>query len=116
MNSDNITIKRKDRVYDALYGLTKDLFSDDLEPDMQIGFEASIISRETGILRNNVSKELNTLFREKKVVKIMGKTVCFLHSGYLEDKFDIALKSYLFENQKDFLNLIKYKDSGKNDE
>ena len=115
MNSDNITIKRKDRVYDTLYGLTKDLFSDDLKPDMQIGFEAGIISKETGILRNNVSKELNTLFREKKVVKIMGKTVCFLHSGYLEDKFDIGLKSYLFENQKDFLNLIKYKDIGKND-
>lgn len=60
---------RKDKVYMALENACKK-YCDYLElnnlEEERIGFDTTEISELTGILRNNISKELNQLVKEKK--------------------------------------------------
>ncbi|SKA80012.1 hypothetical protein SAMN05428976_10430 [Clostridium sp. USBA 49] len=74
-------MKRIDKVYNYLIEKSKDLTLEDLKENK--GFSASEISEALGILRNNVSMELNTLLRQDKIIKIKGRPVLYEDLYYI---------------------------------
>lgn len=77
-------MKRIDRIHNYLIERTLQLDINSLKG--KVGFSAREISDELGILRNNVSMELNILFKQDKVIKIIGRPVLFIDKSSLEDK------------------------------
>lgn len=63
----------------------------------QKGFSAQEIGDALDILRNNVSKELNALCRDKKVIKIKNRPVLYFDRKHLEDIFGINIPEDLEE-------------------
>ncbi|MBP3039035.1 sigma 54-interacting transcriptional regulator [Bacillaceae bacterium Marseille-Q3522] len=74
---------RKQKIYEALKELCRKVSLEDLENGFS-GFETSEMSEITGVIRNNVSKELNTLVREKKIIKIKGHPVHYFDKERLQ--------------------------------
>lgn len=74
---------RKQNIYETLKALCSKVSLEDLEQGFS-GFDTNQISQINGIIRNNVSKELNKLVREKKVIKIKGHPVYFFDKARLE--------------------------------
>jgi transcriptional regulator with AAA-type ATPase domain/transcriptional regulatory protein LevR len=101
MNSDSKVsskLSRKDKVYSKLRELTDKLTLNDIKTTRDIGIDAQTVCDEIGVSRNNVCKELNDLFREKKVIKIIGKPVLYLDSFVLKLKFDFECEEQVFKN------------------
>ncbi|MCR1899108.1 sigma 54-interacting transcriptional regulator [Irregularibacter muris] len=65
-------MSRKQIIYDCLINLCNSTTLEEIEEGF-LGFETRIISKKTGFIRNNVSKELNQLTREGKVIKVVGR-------------------------------------------
>lgn len=57
----------------------------------RIGFDAQQIATALDILRNNVSKELNELHRQGKIVKFLGRPVLYFDKACLESMLGVAL-------------------------
>ena len=76
-----IKITRRENVYLIIKQLCKESL---LMTNGVYGFEASLISQKSGYDRNNVSRELNSLFREEKIIKINGKPVRYLEKESAE--------------------------------
>jgi transcriptional regulator with AAA-type ATPase domain len=76
-------MKRIDKIYNYILEnsnkLDKEKFLE------QKGFSAQEIGDTLNILRNNVSKELNSLCREKKIIKIKNRPVLYFDRKHLED-------------------------------
>lgn len=87
---------RKEKIYNELKKLCEDITLKKIK-DGFTGFDAAIISEKIGISRNNVSKELNLLVSEKKVVKIHGRPVYFVERHKLEEILGIELKDNQLE-------------------
>ena len=51
----------------------------------RVGIDAGKIAEDLDILRNNVSMELNALYRQGKIIKIMGRPVLFFDRQVLEN-------------------------------
>lgn len=51
----------------------------------RVGIDAGKIAEALDILRNNVSMELNALYRQGKIIKIMGRPVLFFDRQVLEN-------------------------------
>ena len=62
-----IRMKRSERIYNYIRGKSSSYTKEQLKG--QIGFDAQEIAAALDILRNNVSKELNELHRQNKIVK-----------------------------------------------
>lgn len=77
-------MKRKEVVCYELERLTLALTLDVLVGTMGGGLDAARISNNLGLARNSVSKELNELWLEKKVIKIKTRPVLFLHRNACE--------------------------------
>lgn len=56
-----------------------------------VGQDAQEIADALGILRNNVSKELNELHREGRIVKFKGRPVRYFDKGTLEELLGVDL-------------------------
>lgn len=100
----SIKITRKENVYNKIHQLC--------EKNLMIknglyGYEASLIAQETGYDRNNVSRELNTLFREKKIIKINGKPVRYLTKEAAESKLGIKYEELFYSCQEIFQDYIR---------
>ena len=52
----------------------------------RIGFDAQEIAEALDMLRNNVSKELNALHRQGKIVKFSGRPVLYFDKACLDRK------------------------------
>ena len=96
-------MKRIDKIYDYIYQASKILDKDKLLE--QKGFSAQEIGDTLDILRNNVSKELNTLCREKKIIKIKNRPVLYFDRKCLEYILSIKLPEDL-EELSDINSLI----------
>ena len=96
-------MKRIDKIYDYIFQASKILDKDKLL--VQKGFSAQEIGDTLDILRNNVSKELNTLCREKKIIKIKNRPVLYLDRKCLENILSIKLPEDL-EELSDINSLI----------
>lgn len=102
-------MKRKEKVYYLLKELTLEkleLFSE----EERIGIDTSTLEEKLKLGRNNVSKELNGLVSEDKVLKIKGKPVLYLAKEVVEEKFLKKIHNNIFESckkLKDILNIEK---------
>ncbi|MCG1013234.1 sigma 54-interacting transcriptional regulator [Tepidanaerobacter sp. GT38] len=67
---------RKDRIYNALKDMCKNISKSDIERGFN-GFTASEVADKVSVHRSNVCKDLNSLFVEKKLIKVKGKPVFF---------------------------------------
>ncbi len=88
-------MKRIDKIYNYIFknsnNFNKDNFLD------QKGFSAQEIGEKLDILRNNVSKELNILCREKKIIKIKNRPVMYFDRSCLENILSVRLPEDLEE-------------------
>lgn len=84
-------MKRIDKIYTYLIENSENYTQDDILKG--IGITTIDISENLGILRNNVSKELNTLFRDNKIVKIRSKPVLYYTKDLIETLFNVNLTS-----------------------
>lgn len=75
---------RKQKIYKILQKLCLSISLEDIQNGFS-GFETSCLSEKTGILRNNVSKDLNALVREKRIIKITGHPMYFFDRERLEE-------------------------------
>lgn len=97
-------MKRKEKIYNYI---KEKSFNIQEEEFIKIGgFSAQQVSEELNILRNNVSKELNELCRESKIIKIKGRPVLYFHRKSLENIFSIKLPRDLIAIE-DIDNFIK---------
>ncbi|CUH97780.1 hypothetical protein P22_3924 [Propionispora sp. 2/2-37] len=74
---------RKQNIYETLRTLCSKVSLEDLEQGFS-GFDTNQISKIAGIIRNNTSRELNTLVSEKRVIKVKGHPVYFFDKARLE--------------------------------
>lgn len=101
---------RTQRVYYKLQELTKQLLDSDILNVNAIGFDANIIGKEIGVSRSNVSKELNVLFNEKKVIKIKGKPVLYLDKNYIMNKLNLHSDKMVYNNYEEIREFLKKED------
>ncbi|MCX7883470.1 MAG: sigma 54-interacting transcriptional regulator [Caloramator sp.] len=78
-------MKRIDKIYNYIRKKSEQVNLKNLEENKEkLGFAASDIAQDLGILRNNVSMELNKLLRQDKIIKIKGRPVLYFHKEVLE--------------------------------
>lgn len=75
-------MKRIDRIYNYIREGSHKYTVEQLTGD--IGFDATEISEQLNILRNNVSMELNVLFKMDKIIKITSRPVLYFDKEVLE--------------------------------
>jgi len=82
-------MKRSERIY--LYIKERSGTFSGQKLSGQIGFDAQEIADELDILRNNVSKELNELHRQDKIVKFTGRPVRYFDRDTLAELLETEL-------------------------
>lgn len=75
-------MKRVERIYAYIKERSNLYTSETLRG--KVGIDANSIAADLNILRNNVSMELNALYRQGKIIKIMGRPVLFFDRETLE--------------------------------
>lgn len=75
---------RKEKVYNALKELCANITLEHLNKGFS-GFAAMDIGEKIRVSRSNVSKELNRLLEEKKVIKLKGRPVYYLDKTKIEN-------------------------------
>ncbi|WP_245249539.1 sigma-54-dependent transcriptional regulator [Vagococcus allomyrinae] len=93
---------RKEDIYHYLQSMTIQFFvtKDKLQTDAQS------ISEALGIVRYNVSRELNKLVEEELAIKIVGRPVFFLSKQEVEDHLNQPIKQLEFENLDAFSDYL----------
>ncbi len=98
---------RNKKILDFLSGYIEEKITDvSVLPPDDLGCSTNYIAQKTGILRNNVSMELNLAFKRGIVIKIIGKPVLYIDKTTFENKYNIKISSNLFKNFDDLRNTI----------
>lgn len=105
-------MKRKDLIYQYVKKNTEQLTKEEIE--FGNGLTTISIAEELNIIRNNVSKELNELVREEKIVKLTGRPVRYVDASCLTWKpLTTKVNSYkehtLINNNKEKIKKTKDK-------
>ncbi len=82
-------MKREERIYEYIQTQSQNMAGDDFKG--RVGFDAQEIASALDILRNNVSKELNSLYRQGVIVKFLGRPVRYFDKGELESRLGVQL-------------------------
>lgn len=100
-------MKRIDKIYHYIVENSGKLTVEEVKEGA--GFSAETISQALDILRNNVSKELNTLSREKRIIKIKGRPVLYLHKESIQELlgYDLEDEGIEVENIDKILEKVK---------
>lgn len=77
-------MNRKEEIYQVIKKYTSKLKVDSFIDDQVPGLDATTVSIELGMTRNNVSKEMNILEREKKIIRVNSKPALFLDLNGIE--------------------------------
>lgn len=94
-----VKMTRKESVYFKLRELSRNLeFRGTCDSLGRVGFDTQFIAEKVGINRNNTSKELNVLVKEKKIVKILGKPVMYIDKKSLESMFNVKVENYIIRD------------------
>ena len=104
MEISETAVKRKDRVDILLKRLTDTVLA--TTDKNAFGFDATTIGDKLNISRANVSKELNTLVKEDKAIKIKGKPVFYLNKKRVEERWKIKLIKNVFEERQELVACI----------
>lgn len=99
-------MNRKNKIYNLLEELTKTLLKNNFCSSSTMGFDAMYISGIINISRENVSRELNNLVKENKVIKISGKPVVYLRKDCIENTLHIILDKCIFANIEEFKKFL----------
>lgn len=91
-------MKRIDKIYEYIKQSCGEYTAEEYKRSK--GLSAGEIADALGILRNNVSMELNNLFKMDKVVKINGRPVRYFDKEKLEDLLGRRLKDKCVEVDK----------------
>lgn len=67
-------MNRKERIFQCVCQLVE-------EQEIKTGVDSVTISRELGLDRSNVSRDLNELVREGRIAKTSGRPVCFMEAS-----------------------------------
>lgn len=97
-----LKIKRKELILEALDKNTSDFLND----ANIIKLDATELSGELGIARYNVSRDLNQLFEENKVIKITSRPVLFFSRRLVEEKIGARVPFQQFANLEQFMNIF----------
>ena len=100
-------MKRIDRIYHYIQEKSSSYQKENIKG--RIGVEATEISDQLDILRSNVSRELNTLQRQGKIVKFIGRPVLYFDRECLEEFLGMRLEgeSFQFSAIEDYLQELK---------
>lgn len=82
-------MKRSERIYNYIKEKSADYKKAELKG--AVGLDAQEIAGALDILRNNVSKELNELHRQGRIVKFMGRPVRYFDKESLEAALELEL-------------------------
>ena len=82
-------MKRRERIYAYIREKSESWPGDRFRG--RIGFDAQEIAEALDMLRNNVSKELNALHRQGKIVKFSGRPVLYFDKACLEAALGVTL-------------------------
>jgi PRD domain./PTS system, Lactose/Cellobiose specific IIB subunit./Sigma-54 interaction domain./PTS system fructose IIA component. len=74
---------RKEKVYRLLYDECSRIKTKDIKDD--VGFSAEYIASKLNLTRNNVSADLNALYREGRVYKIEGRPTLYLTRDWADE-------------------------------
>lgn len=97
---------RKNRIYNLICEFTKKISSDNLNERKQIGFSATEIALSVKVDRANVSRELNNLVKEEKIIKVLGKPVLYLQKDILENVLNKNINKCVFTNKEEFIKIL----------
>lgn len=97
-------MKRIDKIHTLVKEYTKNIQLSDLS-DKKVGITSVDLAKQTAILRNNVSQDLNQLHRELKLIKIKGKPVRYLDAEQIAALLGgkIQSKDLLFQSAAELL-------------
>ncbi len=82
-------MKRIDKIYEYIKAKSSAYTLENLQG--RIGVDATEIADELGILRNNVSMELNALHRQDKIIKIIGRPVLYFDKQTVESLCGVVI-------------------------
>ncbi|MGH4138254.1 sigma 54-interacting transcriptional regulator [Clostridium sp.] len=107
-------MKRIDKIYSYMAQQSKEFLLKDIKSGR--GFSAGVIAEGLGMMRNNVSLELNNLLRADKIIKIKGRPVLFLDREIVERLLGFKLQPGPLEvdNFNEFIADDKTEEAQKN--
>ncbi|TCW35677.1 transcriptional regulator with AAA-type ATPase domain [Thermohydrogenium kirishiense] len=98
-------MKRKEMVFEKLKELCmkkyKNLGNKSLK---RFGFSAQELSEILNLDRANVSKDLNELVKEKKIIKFVGRPILFFPKDMVEDIYKVEIDSYEIKSIDEIIN------------
>lgn len=100
-------MRRKDRIFEVLKELSQGIEYEDLL-NGNIEINATVISDITKLDRSNVSRDLNSLVKEKKAIKFNGRPVYFMEKSRVEKILGVDLKDKsVFDSVDEILSITK---------
>ncbi|SEO86734.1 sigma-54-dependent transcriptional regulator [Propionispora vibrioides] len=88
---------RKESVYNTLHSLSQKIRLEKFKGKDRVGFNVYDLEAILGIDRTNISRILNTLFREGSVIKVIGKPVLFISKQAVEELLNMQLSDNVLE-------------------
>lgn len=85
-------MNRVDKVMLKIRELSCKTKAEDILTNKVAGFSAQYIAEQIGAVRNNITTDLNNLYREGAVIKVTGKPTLFFDRDALENMFSVKLK------------------------
>lgn len=98
-------LDRKGKVYSVIRKLSEEIDTVSYQEN-KIGFDAETISTHAGLDRSNVSRELNKLAKEDKVLKFKGRPVYYIEKEAFHRLSNQVVKGEVQENVDPFDCLI----------
>ena len=81
-----------DKVSEMIKKLSSKVKKESILSKKEIGFSATYISGLIGSRRNNITTDLNHLYKEGKLIKIIGKPILFFDRETFENMFNVKLQ------------------------
>lgn len=85
-------MNRIDKVIEKVKELSLKTKKEDILSNVEVGYSATYIAGLIGSQRNNITSDLNLLYKEGKIIKITGKPTLFFHRDAFEKIFNTKLK------------------------
>ena len=103
----NETKSRRERISDLLYEHTRKCIENQ---EINCGMQTTGIAEKLGLNRANVSRELNTLYRDGSVIKILGKPTLYLHRAAIMNLYPDSFFPMTIPKDKSIYDYIQTPD------
>lgn len=100
-------LSRKEKIFNKLLLECQQIDFTTSDKNYIYGFDAGYLADKLSLRRENVSRDLNLLYRENRLLKIKGKPIHFLPRDLIEGIIDNTINEYIFEDQLSFSNYIQ---------